>query len=151
MHVDLATFMSNVEISDDDCWLWTGPIDRYGYGKLTVHRDGNRHHLIAHRVAYQESVEPIPPGLVIDHLCRVRACVNPDHLEPVTNRVNLLRGKTHAALNAAKTHCGEGHEFTPENTYVDRSGSRECRACRRRRKQDWRRRHATAATQKDHA
>jgi hypothetical protein len=80
-------------------------------------------------VAYELAIGPIPEGLTIDHLCRNRGCVNPAHLEAVTNRTNLLRGDGIAALNARKTHCKRGHEFTPENTYVWREGTRACRAC----------------------
>lgn len=73
-----------------ECWLWIGPLDRYGYGK---YRRSNRH-TGAHRIAYQLLVGEIPEGLVIDHLCRNRACVNPWHMDPVTNRENILRGHT---------------------------------------------------------
>jgi len=69
--------------------------------------------------------------LEIDHLCRVRCCVNPDHLEAVTHRENILRGNTFAAVNAAKTHCPKGHEYTPENTRIHTGGRRQCIACSR--------------------
>lgn len=80
---------------------------------------------------YRELVAPIPDDLTLDHLCRVRACVNPDHMEPVTIRENALRGETAAARNAAQTHCPQGHEYTGENTYVTTAGSRRCRTCTR--------------------
>lgn len=117
-----------VDFHDSGCWLWTGAIHPTGYGQMRT--PGTRVSTSAHRVVYESLVEPIAPGLVLDHLCRIRACVNPDHLEPVTHRVNLLRGVGINATNAAKTHCKHGHEFTPENTY--RYGNkRQCRTCNR--------------------
>lgn len=83
-----------------------------------------------HRVAYKEFVGPIADEVVLDHLCRNRACVNVAHLEPTTDRVNILRGDTIAARNAAKTHCPQGHPYDEVNTYVRRDGKgRECKAC----------------------
>lgn len=108
------------------CWPWTAGGDGNGYGYFRV----GAKRVLAHRFVYELLVGPIPEGLQIDHLCRVRACCNPDHLEAVTQRENLLRGAGHPAVNAAKTHCVNGHEFTPENTYVWHGG-RHCRACRR--------------------
>lgn len=84
----------------------------------------------AHRVAFELIRGCIPNGLVLDHLCRNRGCVNPDHLEPVTFRENIMRGVGYTAQQARKTHCRHGHEFTVENTYVWRGG-RICRTCRR--------------------
>jgi hypothetical protein len=100
----------------DECWAWQGRLFPNGYGAVYVRKGEPQ--FLAHRVAYEASNGPIPDGLVIDHLCRNRACVNPSHLEPVTLRTNLLRGETIPATNAAKTHCIHGHEFTPENTRV---------------------------------
>jgi len=99
---------------------------RDGYVSLT--RGGG--YFYAHRYVYEQEVGPIPDGLTLDHLCRNRACVNPDHLEPVTMRVNTLRGETITARNAAKTRCDKGHEFTPENTMRKPDG-RRCRVCQR--------------------
>jgi hypothetical protein len=99
-----------------------------GYGKFWL--DGRAQ--LAHRIAYELNVGPIGDGLHIDHLCRNRACVRPDHLEPVTIRDNLMRGpSTLAAINAAKTHCRNGHEFDAVNTYRPTDGSRMCRECMR--------------------
>lgn len=107
------------------CWIWTGGLVGGGYGQFGV---TGQWHKRAHRYAYELVVGPIPDGLVLDHLCRVRCCVNPAHLEPVTQRENLMRGL--GSWNAGKTHCKRGHEFTPENTYVAPHGKRTCRTCR---------------------
>lgn len=109
------------------CWLWTGQVDGQGYGRFFISGHGQ---LGAHRVAYELMAGPIPEGLHIDHLCRVRHCVNPAHLEPVTPRQNALRGEGAAATNAAKTHCPQGHPYDEANTYTG-LGRRACRACNR--------------------
>ena len=109
------------------CWQWSARLNADGYGHLNV--DGQK--VRAHRFAYEMLVGAIPEGLQLDHLCRNRGCVNPDHLEPVTNRENILRGETVPARNAAKTHCSKGHEFTPENTTMRANGWRECKTCQR--------------------
>ena len=111
------------------CWIWTGNIRR-GYGLFSYARHGA---MGAHRWSYQLYVGPIPEGLVLDHLCRVRACVNPAHLEPVTQRENVMRGASVVAVNVTLTHCLNGHEFSPENTYSSPSKprKRKCRICQR--------------------
>jgi hypothetical protein len=108
------------------CWHWTGGKDRGGYGDF---RNTVGAHVRAHRYAYESLVGPIPDGLQIDHLCRVRHCVNPSHLEPVTARVNTLRSKAPSARNAAKTECKRGHPFDHLNTAFQSDGRRSCRAC----------------------
>jgi hypothetical protein len=133
---DIDRFWSHVDRTEE-CWLWQGSrlAQRGGYGLFGIKRQGQGRTLRAHRVAYEISVGPIPDGLDLDHLCRIPACVRPDHLEPVTRRVNTLRGKGPTARNAVKTRCANGHEFTPENTYVTRDGRhRACRTCGRERK-----------------
>jgi hypothetical protein len=126
------------------CWLWTGSIHQFGYGMISMLRtDGTRgssgrrpyRSALAHRVVYELYRGKIADGLVLDHLCRNPACVNPDHLEQVTQLVNIRRGdfKTNH-FNRLKTHCTHGHEFTPENTYIDGVRSwRNCRTCWRER------------------
>ncbi|MFF5422111.1 HNH endonuclease signature motif containing protein [Streptomyces sp. NPDC002409] len=128
-------FWEKVEKSDrgyrTPCLVWTGSVQTNGYGRFRWQGETRS----AHRVAYEALRGPIPAELdgdraVIDHLCRNRACVNVDHMEVVTNKVNILRGQTVTGANAAKAHCPEGHEYTPGNTYVNPgSGSRSCRAC----------------------
>lgn len=80
-----------IVVDDCGCWRWTGQKNRFGYGQLTVNRDGKSRCLGAHRFSYEAHVGPIPEGLEIDHLCRVRDCVNPEHLEPVTRAENVRR------------------------------------------------------------
>lgn len=111
------------------CWFWTGPVDRHGYGRISEGGGGGRLRF-AHRVSYEIHVGTIPTGLVIDHLCRNRRCVNPAHLEPVTVGENVLRGETLTARNKALTTCHRGHPFDAANTTVCR-GRRFCRACAR--------------------
>lgn len=110
------------------CWEWTGAKNAGGYGVCRGQQ--------AHRASYELLVGPIPAGLQLDHLCRNRACVNPDHLEPVTRKVNILRGEGVAAKNARKTHCLNGHELTGHNL-IQHKGGRECRACARRRFEEY--------------
>ncbi|MEL3944487.1 HNH endonuclease signature motif containing protein [Streptomyces sp. LNU-CPARS28] len=119
-------FLDKIRDGHGGCWEWTGHIKPNGYGQVRV---GGRK-FNAHRFSYEALRAPIPEGLVIDHLCRNRRCVNPDHLEPVTHRTNILRGTGPAACNARRTHCVRGHRFDTANTYVAPSGARQCRACR---------------------
>jgi hypothetical protein len=107
------------------CWLWTAVVSNDGYGQFGV---GNRatgfRMAKAHRVSYELFVGPIPEGLQLDHLCRVRCCVNPRHLEPVNNRENALRG------TRLKQHCPKGHEYSGANLYVNpNTGHRFCKQC----------------------
>lgn len=109
----------------DTCWLWTGGNTGTGYGCF---HDGERNRLV-HRWAYEYYVGPIPMGLQIDHLCRVRNCVNPGHLEAVTPWENVMRSTSITAVNARKTHCPSGHEYNDANTYRRKDGARNCRIC----------------------
>lgn len=117
------------------CWRWMGSfMHDSGYAQLHVKlRDGRWSVTVAHRVAYEIYRGPIPDGLVLDHLCRNRWCVNPQHLEAVSDRTNILRGTGFSARHARKTHCPQGHEYDLLNTYVDKRGLRHCRACFRER------------------
>lgn len=118
-------FWAKVE-KTEDCWLWTGGLSTQGYGLISVGLRGE----YAHRFSYEVHVGAVPDGKQLDHLCRVRQCVNPAHLEPVTRRENILRGTAPTAINAAKTHCIHGHEYTEENTYRrPDNGGRQCRTC----------------------
>lgn len=107
------------------CWQWTGTLTKNNYGLIRA----NGKSQLAHRWSYEHHVGPIPSGLVIDHLCRNRACVNPDHMEPVTNEENLRRGAGYALRNGMRTACIHGHEYTPRNTYISPSGDKRCRTC----------------------
>ena len=104
------------------CWNWTAAVNKGGYGQFQ--------HARAHRVVWESLVEPIPNGYVLDHLCCNPGCVNPDHLEPVTQRENVLRGKSPTAQNALKTHCPKGHPYDEANTYVIAQPGRIHRMCR---------------------
>lgn len=111
------------------CWLWMASLDTHGYAQIMI----DRRCRLVHRMIYEIVKGHIPLGLTLDHKCRMRLCVNPAHLEPVTRRVNTLRGLGPAAINIAKTHCKQGHKFDDANTYRtrDRKGrpGRSCRAC----------------------
>lgn len=118
----------------DGCWQFTGYLMDCGYGQVRAYRRT----YLTHRVTYEHFVGEIPDGLVIDHLCRNRACCNPWHLEAVPQRLNVLRGEGpltagawRAEVESAKTHCPRGHAYDVENTYLTRQGHRHCRACKR--------------------
>lgn len=172
---------------ENGCWVWTKALTRTGYARTTI---AGRATLV-HRYVYEQMIEPIPEDLTLDHLCRVRSCVNPVHMEPVTSTENTARGlggvlrttciQGHlltpdnvrieppnrrrcltceadrnvrrkaaralkagspghvggAAVNAEKTRCPLGHEYTEDNTYVSRNGGRSCKECRRRKSREW--------------
>lgn len=123
----ITAFWQKVYITDT-CWLWRGGLYSNGYGHFNV----ERRPVLAHRFAYEQLVGAIPERMVIDHLCRVRSCVNVNHLEVVTRQVNTLRGVGLSAQRARQTHCVKGHEFNIDNTYItpNRNGNRQCLQCR---------------------
>lgn len=123
-------FWPKVIQRDDGCMVWTGSRNSSGYGTFNA---GNQVTVMAHRWAYQDSRGEIAAGLDLDHLCRNRLCVNPEHLEAVSTRENIMRGVTLPSTNARKTHCPFGHEYDEGNTYEPPSGGRHCRKCIRRR------------------
>ncbi len=117
--------LESIELNESSCWLFTPAKDRHGYGRI---RYRNKE-CVAHRVSYEAFVGPIPIGFELDHLCRVRHCINPEHLEPVTGRDNVLRGDGLAAANARKTHCPQGHPYSGDNLIIRKDGLRRCREC----------------------
>lgn len=126
-------FQGHITVAPTGCWIWDGPLHHNGYGACSKTKGTNR----AHRATYELLIGPIPDGLVIDHLCRVRACVNPHHMEPVTDRENRRRGA------AVITHCPQGHEYTPDNTYIKpQTGTRNCRRCAAAARRAWKARNA---------
>lgn len=118
--------LNRYRVDDNECWLWTGNLSSQGYGRAPSGQRGK--HLFAHRVMYEAHVGRIPQGMELDHLCRVRACVNPDHLEPVTHAENVRRGQSGQKWRE-KTHCPSGHPYDEANTKWYQ-GRRYCRACR---------------------
>jgi hypothetical protein len=124
---ELERFHAGYEIAESGCWEWRGYLNDHGYGQIGV--DGVS--VYAHRWSYEHFIGPIPAGKQIDHLCRNRKCCNPAHLEAVTPLVNNRRGESPWSVNARKTHCIRGHEFTQANTYVNKHGWRSCRQCMR--------------------
>lgn len=110
---------------DDGCIEFIGATNGRGYGQVRI----NGKTVYAHRLAYESEVGPIPEGLTLDHLCRNSLCVNVDHLEAVTQRVNVLRGESLIAKYARRTHCSQGHEYAGDNLYIHPTGARVCRTC----------------------
>jgi hypothetical protein len=132
--------LSQAEPLANGCWKWTGFVNKDGYGR--TYYSGNRS-TPAYQAFYRHFVGPIPEGLVLDHLCHTedescpggstcahRQCVNPAHLEPVTDAENTRRSRSFSTLNARKTRCPKGHPYDDENTLVS-NGRRYCRTCQR--------------------
>ena len=148
--VDIATKSAQDRFFDSiayepncGCWLWLGQMQGRGYGQFQVTASkklGGRQLVLAHRFSYELAKGQIPIGKEIDHLCHVRLCVNPEHLEAVTHTENLYRSKgTIAEKFGNATHCINGHPFDEINTYVRSNGGRSCRVCMRKRSREWQR------------
>lgn len=114
-------------VTESGCWLWTGGWNTYGYGSFYAHGEN----MGAHRYSYLLYRGIIPEGMTVDHLCRVRCCVNPAHLTLKTNKENVLCGLGRTANNARKTYCARGHMFDEANTILRKTGGRTCRVCAR--------------------
>lgn len=123
----IERLLAKVEPDGNGCWIFTGGKSAAGYGVIGLggRDDGTNY---THRVTYEHFVGPIPTGHQVDHLCRVRACCNPAHLEAVPQAENNRRA---LALRPAKTHCKHDHEFTPDNTGRNAKGNRYCLSCAR--------------------
>ena len=129
-NIELGRFWNKVK-DVGGCWEWRGTLSHDGYGLISKRILKKKVRFYAHRISYRHYVGESPYGLTLDHLCRNRRCVNPAHLEPVTNIENVMRGEGFTAVNARKTKCNNGHEFSPENTYMTPKGHRQCRICKK--------------------
>ena len=124
---NLARFLKYVvKNKETGCWEWTGSIMSAGYGQFSTGRLRNNR---AHRWFYIQMRGTIPGNAYLDHLCRNKICVNPDHLEPASAQTNVLRGISPPAVNAKKQTCKRGHTLTPANTWKSKQGYRQCRIC----------------------
>jgi hypothetical protein len=120
-----------------ECWPWTAQLSPTGYPRMSTKRNGKSGQINVLRALYELSRGPLPDSIVLDHLCRNRACLNLAHVEPVSNRENILRGFAPSAVNARKTHCIRGHKLTGANLYITRDGRRQCRPCRTEAMRRW--------------
>jgi hypothetical protein len=138
-------FSNRIRIDlESGCWIWTAGTNGRGYGRFAIAHDKV---VAAHRWSYEHFVGPIPDGFTIDHVkdrgCTSTLCCNPDHLEAVPLQINLLRGETLPARNAAKTHCPAGHPYEGDNLRRAKNGARICRICANRRQREYLARRAT--------
>jgi hypothetical protein len=121
-------FWDKVHLAPSGCWIWLSALTHNGYGQFYYSRSTK----VAHAIAFKVLIGPYPPTLQMDHLCRVRRCVNPVHLEPVSHALNTLRGQSFSAVNARKTRCPQGHPYA-DHGYLNPAGHRRCRTCDRNR------------------
>lgn len=133
-------FLQKTRPTEGGCIEWTGATNGVGYGMFFTDWDGGRNvRQLAHRWSYEHYVGPIPDGLHVDHLCRNTLCVNPRHLEPVTQRVNILRGVAPSSIHAKKTECINGHRLSGDNLILRSNGRwRDCRECKRQKDRRYR-------------
>lgn len=130
-----------IPVTESGCWLWLRGCNSDGYACMTVGITSTR----VHKWAYEKYKHIVPTKMTLDHLCRVRSCVNPDHLDCISNWENSFRGDTLTGINARKTHCKNGHEFTAQNTEVYKTKNRKwsngiirrCKICRRIYNKQW--------------
>jgi hypothetical protein len=128
----IARLMRNVvRVPESGCWLWEGAVSKLGYGRIAFEGKAK----FAHRVAFTTLVGEVPDGMELDHLCKVRSCVNPYHLEPVTRLENMKRSGAFV-YRQQRSHCPKGHELTEDNKYFAACSNKYlCRACLKARKQ----------------
>jgi hypothetical protein len=124
MESSIDRFWHSITKAESGCWEWNGSMNAYGYGTISVGKNQ-----MAHRFAWEKLKGTIPTGLQIDHLCRNRKCVNPDHLEPVEQKLNMARGVCPSAINAVKKFCKRGHSL--DDALITPKGHRTCRICNR--------------------
>lgn len=128
MHTLQDRIENNIQVSvDSGCWIWQGGKDRDGYGTMWIGPKPTRKRRYVHRMSYEAFIDEIPDGLEIDHLCRVKICCNPDHLEVVTTQENTRRRDV---AHQTDRYCRNGHRRTKENTYITPDGYRACGVCR---------------------
>ena len=142
-HRSFFLFITKVCPQANGCWHWLGHVRKRGYGQF----QSSGKHIGAHVYSYETFIGKVPFGYEIDHLCRNPRCVNPNHLEAVTHRVNILRGTNPPSDNSRKTHCKNGHALIGDNLVLDqlKKGSRLCRTCRNEWQRNcWARRRALA-------
>lgn len=128
--IDPLKILSRVSVNkDNDCWNWIGIVEKKnGYGRFFVKKSP----YLAHRIVFEIFNGKLNPLLVLDHTCKNRKCVNPDHLREVTHKINMLENSdSNSFKNSTKTHCPKGHEYSDENTYLDTANRRQCKPCRR--------------------
>lgn len=132
--VDMAKLLRRyIPVTESGCWIWTGYTTQHGYAQMQDYSGEKRRKLYIHRLSYLHFKGPIPPRFTIDHLCRVRCCINPDHLEAVSIGENVLRGDSESGKHKRQTHCKNGHPLVPGNLayLATRPRARICLICKR--------------------